>query len=96
MLYQLLRRINAMKVTNNTDIQDIMDYAYFHHVKIKFKNGVKKSYFILDTALAEDGTNSGKDEVVYMTNHDKDPKGFDRYAGEGIPIDQIDSIVVTD
>ena len=50
-----------MKVTNNTDIQDIMDYAYFHHVKIKFKNGVTKSYFILDTALAEDGTNSGKD-----------------------------------
>lgn len=85
-----------MKVTNNTDIQDIMDYAYFHHVKIKFKNGVTKSYFILDTALAEDGTNSGKDEVVYMTNHDKDPKGFDRYAGNGIPIDEIDTIEVTD
>lgn len=85
-----------MKVTSNTNIQDIMNYTYFHHVKIKFKNGVTKSYFILDTALAEDGTNSGKDEVVYMTNHDKDPEGFDRYAGEGIPIDQIDSIVVTD
>ena len=85
-----------MKVTNQTRLQDIMDYVYFHHVIIKFKNGVKKKYFILDTAPAEDGTNSGKDEVVYMTSHDKDPEGLDRYAGNGIPIDEIDTIEVTD
>ncbi len=85
-----------MKITNQTRLQDIMDYTYFHHVIIKFKNGVKKKYFILDTAPAEDDTNSGKDEIVYMVSHDKDPNGNNRYGGNGIPIDEIDTIEVID
>lgn len=85
-----------MKVTKDTSLWDIHDYTYMKNVIITFKDGHKKKYFILDTTPAEDEPESGKDEIVYMTDHDKSPNGTDRYAGNGIPIEKISEIQVLD
>ena len=85
-----------MKVTKDTSIWDIHHYTYMKNVIITFKNGKKKKYFILDTDSLADDPPNGKENIVYMTSHDKDPFGEDRYAGNCIPIYEISEIQVVD
>lgn len=83
-----------MKITKAVTYSQILNYAFFKYAIIKFKDGHKKKYFILDVSPAEDGNESGEDEVVYMTAHSLDPEGLPIYAGDGIPVSKIDEIKV--
>ncbi|MBP2057166.1 hypothetical protein J2Z60_000328 [Lactobacillus colini] len=89
----------VIKIPKNSDdyfLADLTEKTFMKNVIINFKDGHSDKYFILDTASHWDDTESGKDEIVYMTDHDKDPDGYDRYAGNGISIDKIKSIEILD
>lgn len=89
----------VIKIPENANdyfLDGLTKKTFMRNVIIEFKDGHKEKYFILDTASHWDDTESGKDEIVYMTHHDKDPFGADRYAGNGIPIDTIKEIKVLD
>lgn len=78
------------------ELADLTEKIMMRHAIVHLKNGKSEKRFLLDTASHWDDTNSGKDEIVYMTNHDKDPEGFDRYAGDSYTIDEVDSIELLD
>lgn len=77
------------------DYWKLFDATYFKHVLFHFKNGKKKKYFIIDTDWHEDN-DEDKNMFVYMTSHDKDPQGMDRYSGNGINFEDVDYIEMLD
>lgn len=74
---------------------DLDSVIWMKHVIVEYLDGRHEKYYIIGTDDHEDSEN-GKDNIIYMTYHDKDPDGADRYAGNGIVLDDVKSIEFLD